>query len=169
MADNDIIDWEQMYVLMDELGLRGYEMQHFEVCKNLWKTKVGKTGQADTLQGELLREVEKLRCEAQDNGNMNWDDNFAFFCGNVKDTLAGSGLFDAQHCEKLARLLDFVKECGEYAYRYGAGEIPEDEADPVKFAYVDDDLYDYISDAVAEFAINNPTDIPYEKKDFIYR
>ena len=169
MADNDIIDWEQMYVLMDELGLRGYEMQHFEVCKNLWKTKADKTGQADTLQGELLREVEKLRCEAQDNGNMNWDDNFAFFCDNIKQTLAESKLFDAKRIDNLSRLLDFVKECGEYAGSYSAGEISDDEVDPARFAYVDDDLYDYISDAVAEFAINNPTDIPYEKKDFIYR
>ena len=169
MADSDIIDWEQMYVLMDELGLRGYEMQHFEVCKNLWKTKVGKTGQADTLQGELLREVEKLRGEAMDNGNRNWDDNFAFFCDNIKQTLADSKLFDAKRLDNLSRLLDFVKECGEYAGSYAAGEISDDEVDPARFAYVDDDLYDYICDAVAEFAINDPDDIPYQKKDFIYR
>ena len=127
MADSDIIDWEQMYVLIDELGLRGYEMQHFEVCKNLWKTKVGKTGQADTLQGELLREVEKLRGEAMDNGNRNWDDNFAFFCDNIKQTLADSKLFDAKRLDNLSRLLDFVKECGEYAGSYAAGEISDDE------------------------------------------
>ncbi len=169
MADDDLIDWEQMYVLVNELGIRGYDMKHFDVCKKLWEIKVPKSGQADSLQGELLREVERLRGEAQDNGNMNWDDNFAFFCDNIKTTLAESGLFDAQRCEKLSRLLDFVKQCGEYAYSYGAGEISDDEADPVKFAYVDDDLYDFICDAVAEFAINNPNDIPYEKKDFIYR
>ena len=81
MAPDDIIDWEKMYTLVNELGVRGYKMQHFETCKKLWKT-VPKTGQADTLCAELLREVEKLRCEAQDNGNMNWDDNFAFFCDN---------------------------------------------------------------------------------------
>ena len=169
MADSDIIDWEQMYVLVDELGLRGYELQHFDVCKELWKTKVPASGQADTLQGELLREIEKLRCEAMDNGNINWDDNFAFFCDNIRLTLIQSGLFEAQRCDKLARLLDFVKDCGEYAHSYAMGEIADDDADPVRFAYVDDDLYDFISDAVAEFAINNPTDIPYEKKDFIYR
>lgn len=169
MALDDVINWDEMYVLVDELGLRGYKMQHFDVCKNLWKTKVPKSGQADSLQGELLREVEKLRCEAQDNGNMNWDDNFAFFCDNIRTTLVQSGLFDAQHSEKLTRLLDFVKDCGEYARRYNEGEIPEEKADPVRFAYVDDDLYDFVSDAVAVFAINNPNDIPCEKKDFVYR
>ena len=169
MAENDLIDWEQMYSLVNELGLRGYEFQHFDTCKNLWDTKVPASGQADTLQGELLREVEKLRTEAMDNGNLNWDDNFAFFCDNIKQTLADSNLFDSQRLENLSRLLDFVKECGEYAASYNAGEIPDEEADPVKFAYVDDDLYDYVTDAIAEFALANPTDIPYQKKDFIYR
>ena len=169
MAADDIIDWEQMYVLIDEFGLRGYEIRHFDVCANLWKTKVPASGQADTLQGELLREIEKLRTEAMDNGNINWDDNFAFFCDNLKNTFAQLGLFDSQRLDKLSKLLDFVKECGEYAHSYAVGEISDDDADPVKFAYVDDDLYDYICDAVAEFALNNPTDIPYEKKDFIYR
>ena len=144
-------------------------MQHFDVCKNLWKTIVPKSGQADSLQGELLREVEKLRCEAQDNGNMNWDDNFAFFCDNLKSCFESSKLFSDEHLQKLSRALDFVKDCGEYARRYNEGEIPEEKADPVRFAYVDDDLYDFVSDAVAVFAINNPNDIPYEKKDFVYR
>ena len=111
MAADDIIDWEQMYVLVDELGLRGYELQHFDVCKELWKTKVPASGQADTLQGELLREIEKLRCEAMDNGNINWDDNYAYFCDNLRNTFAQSGLFDEGYLDKLSKLLGFVKEC----------------------------------------------------------
>lgn len=169
MALEDIVDWEQMYVLVNELGVRGYKMQHFDVCKRLWQTKVPESGQADTVQGELLREIEKLRSEAMDNGNINWDDNYAFFCDNLKNTFAQSGFFDEGYLDKLSKLLGFVKQCGEYAAAYGAGEIPEDEADPVRFAYVDDDLYDFISDAAAVFVMNNPTDIPYQKKDFIYR
>ncbi|MBR7007550.1 MAG: hypothetical protein IKH90_02840 [Ruminococcus sp.] len=169
MADNDIIDWEQMYVLIDELGLRGYKFQHFDVCKKIWDTKVPDEGQADTLQGELLREIEKLRTEAMDNGNVNWDDNFAFFCDNIKQTFEKSGLFDKLRLDNLSRLLEFIKQCGEYAGSYAAGEISDDDADPARFAYVDDDLYDYICDAVADFALGNPTDIPNEKKDFIYR
>lgn len=33
----------------------------------IWKNYVLKTGQADNLQGELLREMENIRCEAQDS------------------------------------------------------------------------------------------------------
>lgn len=41
----------------------------------------------DTVQGELLRRAEKLRSEAQDNGNHNWDDNYAWFCEFIRDSL----------------------------------------------------------------------------------
>jgi hypothetical protein len=42
-------------------------------------TKVPPNGQADTVEGELLRAVEKLRWEAHENGNVNWDDGFEIF------------------------------------------------------------------------------------------
>ena len=50
-----------------------YEQQYFDECKYIWKNYVPQAGQADKLQGELLREIEKIRCEAQDNENINWD------------------------------------------------------------------------------------------------
>jgi len=55
-------------------------MKYFEEAKFIWKNYVPKSGQADTVQGELLRVIEKLRYEAQDNGNINWDDGFEMFC-----------------------------------------------------------------------------------------
>ncbi|KRR14631.1 hypothetical protein CQ12_10905 [Bradyrhizobium jicamae] len=51
-------------------------MRYFEEARTIWKTKVPSNGQADTVEGELLRAVEKLRWEAQGNGNINWDDGF---------------------------------------------------------------------------------------------
>ncbi|WLR42289.1 hypothetical protein LC087_16430 [Bacillus carboniphilus] len=35
---------------------------------------------ADTVEGELLRAIERLRYEAQNNGNGHWDDGFELFC-----------------------------------------------------------------------------------------
>ena len=169
MALDDAVNWEQMYTLVSELGIRGYEMRYFDVCSALWKSKVPESGQADTLCAELLREVEKLRSEAQDNGNLNWDSNFAFFCENLKQAFEGSKLFDVEKLCRLCKLLDYVKDCGEYACAYNNGEIPEEIADPVRFAYVDDDLYDYLGDAVAEMLLSCHEDTPYQKKDFVYR
>jgi len=51
-------------------------MKYFEEAKDIWQSFVPKTGQSETVQGELLRAVEKLRTEALDNGNMNWDEGF---------------------------------------------------------------------------------------------
>lgn len=39
------------------------------------------------MQGELLREIEKIRCEAQDNGNINWDDDYSYFCDFISGKL----------------------------------------------------------------------------------
>jgi hypothetical protein len=48
-------------------------VKYFEEAKHLWRTYVPKQGQSETVQGELIRAIEKLRDEAQRNGNGNWD------------------------------------------------------------------------------------------------
>jgi hypothetical protein len=45
-------------------------------ARSLWRTSVPRSGQAATVQGELLQAVEKLRDEAQRNGNINWDGGY---------------------------------------------------------------------------------------------
>ena len=47
-------------------------MKYPEEARSLWRTSIRCIGQADTVQGELLRAVEKLPDEAQRNGNLNW-------------------------------------------------------------------------------------------------
>lgn len=51
-------------------------MKYFEEAKEIWQKFVPESGQAETVQGELLRAVEKLRDEAIRNGNGNWDEGF---------------------------------------------------------------------------------------------
>jgi hypothetical protein len=51
-------------------------MQHPDEASRIWREFVPQAGQADTVQGELLRAVEKLRDEAIRNGNLNWDAGF---------------------------------------------------------------------------------------------
>jgi hypothetical protein len=56
--------------------------------KRLWNELVPRRGQAETVQGELLRCVGKLTDEAYRNGNENWDENFeemARFVGRTLD------------------------------------------------------------------------------------
>lgn len=163
------VDWSKMYLPSEALGVRGYTQQHFETCKRLWQTYVPKRGQADCIQGELLREAEKLRNEANDNGNRNWDDNFAWFCTHIAEVLTASGLFDEERLRILNGILAIIRDAGAYAAAYVSGSITDEDCDPVKLAYVGEDIYDYIEDMIAEYAEANPAPIPYQKQDFIYR
>lgn len=65
--------------------------------------------------------------------------------------------------------LNYIKECGMNAYQYHTGKISEDDVNPMLFAYTDDDIYDYIEEAIAIFAEANPQKITYDAKDFISR
>jgi hypothetical protein len=113
-------------------------MKYAEDAKYLWKTYVPKRGQADTVQGELMRAVEKLRWEAQNNGNGNWDDekgtvnkNFILFCDYIEQTLAVKPPFDESAVQEIradiVRLRDFMKPC------------------------LEDDPYDRLVDRIVEF------------------
>lgn len=75
-------------------------MKYFKEAKYLWQTYVPKQGQAETVQGELIRAIEKLRGEAQRNGNINWDRGFVIFCDFLETTLCESGVFDRSQCQR---------------------------------------------------------------------
>ena len=51
----------------------GYRQKYGQECRRIWQRLVPPEGQAATVQGELLREIEKLYHEAWRNGNINWD------------------------------------------------------------------------------------------------
>jgi hypothetical protein len=51
-------------------------MDYLKEGKDIWSQFVPKSGQALTVQGELLRAVEKMRDEAVRNDNGNWDRGF---------------------------------------------------------------------------------------------
>jgi hypothetical protein len=114
-------------------------MKYADDARYLWKTHVPKRGQADTVQGELMRAVAKLRWEAQNNGNGNWDDendgsvnqNFIRFCDYLEQTLAVTPPFDEAAVREIradiTRLRDFLQP------------------------YLEDDLYDRLDDRIVEF------------------
>lgn len=95
--------------------LARFEQQYFEECKFIWQNFVPKSGQARNLQGELLREIENIRCEAQDNGNVNWDDDLTYFCEFIKQSLIEQPIFSEPEKEKICVIMNYLKECGVYA------------------------------------------------------
>lgn len=124
-------------------------MKYFEEAKFIWKNYVPKSGQADTVQGELLRAIEKLRYEAQDNGNINWDDRFEMFCDYIWSTLSSWGQFNVEILTEIQNDLDRIR----------------DYANP----YVKDDLYDRVTDYIMEWYLENKEPISRDKDPNQYR
>lgn len=147
-------------------------MKYFNEAKFIWTNLVPKNGQADNLQGELLRQIEKLRYEAQDNGNVNWDQDFEFFSDFISDTLSNSGVLDSSIKEDVKSALTRIKTAGKVAQLFNEGKLSEDELEKdynFELAYVEDDLYDIVVDAIALFYMNNPEPISYTANPRIYR
>lgn len=117
-------------------------MKYFEEAKILYQNFVPKSGQADTVQGELIRAVEKLRDEAQRNGNGNWDQGFKMFCKYIEDTLCKSGVFDKTSQNEIKNDVNRLRD--------------------YKNPYMEEDLYDRLTDHVVEWYLQNKAPIPRE-------
>jgi len=124
-------------------------MQYFEEARDLWRTYVPRAGQAESVQGEMVRAVEKLRDEAQRNGNVNWDDGFEILARFLRDTLVTSGLFVPTTVEQIerdiVRLLHF--------------DVPETSDEP----------YDRLTDRVVEWARAHPDPVPHKHNRDLHR
>jgi len=137
-----------------------YEKKYFEECKIIWKKLVPQQGQAESLQGELLRVVEKLRYEAQQNGNINWDDDFAYFCDFLQDNLCQKECSEGG--DDVYQAIARIRSHGDYAAQYVKDIISDKEADFYKMAYVKDNLYDIIADGIGYYYLQRPEPVPYK-------
>jgi len=110
-----------------------YEMKYFEEAKNIWTTQVPRSGQAKTVQGELMRAVEKFRDEAQRNGNTNWDQGFETLASFLIETLARDESLDEESRGAIIEDIQLVTN----------GKHP----------YTNDDVYDRLTDKIVEWSI----------------
>lgn len=165
----DILQKKNNKRAIQDIISQEYKQEYFDECKFIWKNYVPKNGQATTLQGELLREIEKIRCEAQDNGNINWDNDYTYFCDFISKKLSEQTIFSKSEKEEIVLIMSYLKECGIYAQNYHKGEILENTVDIDKLAYVKDNLYDIICDKIGQLHKEHGTALPYEKNTFIKR
>lgn len=108
-------------------------MKYFEEAKNIWNNYVPKSGQSEIVEGELIRAIEKLRYEAQNNGNGNWDEGFELFCQYIWDILNDDKVFEKDVLHEIRTDIDTINN----------SEVP----------YLEDDLYDRITDHIIEWSI----------------
>ena len=116
-----------------------------EIASWIWKNQVPRSGQSLSVQGELLRAVEKLRYEAQSNGNINWDANFEKLIDFLHQNLVKrSTLPDEMKLSILAdlsRLRNFLPV-----------DKLEDHSQDHLLPYIQDDLYNRLTSGVVEFS-----------------
>jgi hypothetical protein len=102
----------------------------------IWQNLVPKSGQCDTVQGELLRAVEKLSWEAQNNGNINWDGGFERLIDFLERTLCDDPKISEETKEAVRVDLALLRE-----YEY-----PQTE----------DGVFEELTEAVVEFCRIHP-------------
>jgi hypothetical protein len=100
--------------------------------KYIWDNFVPESGQAEFVQGELLRAIEKLRDEAQRNANGNHNENcHLLLIQYLRTTLSDSKLFSQNVISKINEDLDKLKF----------------EHQP----YLADDIYDAIGNRIVDW------------------
>lgn len=122
---------------------------YFETAKVIWQKLVPKSGQADTVQGELLRAIEKLRDEAQRNGNGNFNKNcHGILVDYLRQNLVDENIFTKETTEEINADLD----------RLAKKNSP----------YTDDDIYDRITNRIVDWYLRNPTQVAHKKNETLY-
>ncbi len=125
------------------------EQEYFEKAKYLWQTFVPKSGQAETVQGELIRAVEKLRDEAQRNGNGNWDTGHEILAKYIETTLINSGEFKRK---EIKQIKSDIKRLLDYDY-----------------PYTEDEIYDRLTNKIVDWYLENQEPIPHNENPDLHR
>ena len=107
-----------------------------EIALKIWTELIPSTGTPNTVHGELLQAVEKLRDQAQHNANTKnrrYQKKTARF---IRDTLIASNLFDTAEVERI---------------RSGTGRLMK-----ASRPYTSDDIYDHLVDQVCVYYKQKP-------------
>lgn len=121
-----------------------------EECGELWRQLVPASGQADTVQGELIRVITKLEDECLRNGNGNWDMGHRMFTNFLYKHLRDSNVFDAKTIAQIEADIAAIRDFGSGKQSPSYKEDTEDE-------------FDRITDRVAEWCKAHPEPIKHEK------
>lgn len=123
--------------------------EYIEKEKHIWRTFVPPQGQAEYVQGELLRSIAKLQDEAQRNGNINWDNGHEILASFILATIQNANILDTV---RLNRLKEDISIILNY-------ESP----------YIENDLYTRIAHIIVDFYISYPEPIKHKINADLHR
>jgi hypothetical protein len=108
--------------------------------RHIWQTYVPPKGQSATVQGELLRANEKLRDEAQRNGNANWDEGHELLAQYIVETLEAWPALGAERRAQLRADMALLT-------------VPEEP-------YVEDDAFDRVERCILDWCAAHLEPVP---------
>lgn len=113
----------------------------------LWDSLVPDMGQADTVQGELVRVIGRLASEYYRNGRSNWDGGFRKYTNYLYRHLRDAHVFPPETIAQIETDIAAIRAWGSRIR-----SIP----------YVDDeDPFDRVTDRVVEWCRRYPTPVPH--------
>jgi len=115
--------------------------------RELWDNLVPASGQAESIQGEMVRVIARLASEFYRNGNANWNIGFRMYTNVLVKHLRDKQAFDT---EQLMQIEEDIAEIRDF----GSGKkdlVYEDKGE---------DAFDRINDRVIEWCRLHPNLIP---------
>lgn len=113
------------------------------------------SGQADTIQGELVRVIGRLASEFYRNGNGNWDMGFRMYTNFLYKHLQDKTVFDAQAIRQMEEDIQEIRDFGS-----GKKDLVYEEGE---------DAFDRITDRVVEWCQQHPELIKRDKNPKLKR
>ncbi|QDH20319.1 hypothetical protein [Saccharibacillus brassicae] len=115
-------------------------MKYAEQFRTLQETLVPDSGQAPTVQGELIRSVARLHEEAEQNGNANWDEGYELFADFIEKTFHAQRMADPVFRERVETIINRIRQ--------------------PKIAYLDYESFHELSDHAVQWCRLHPEPIP---------
>lgn len=143
-------------ITLRDLIVVDYETIYNKECEFIKDHYIPKQGASEVLQGELLREIELIRKEAQENSNRSWDGDLSYFCENIQWKLCNLNIFTEEELIKIRLIMDYLKYTGEYAGNSGTDAMEN------SIAYTRDNLYNIIADMIGKLQNIHPDPIACE-------
>lgn len=87
---------------------KSVKIKWWEEQPKLWEKLVPSKGQADSVQGELIRCAGKITDEAYRNGNMNWEEGYERLVRYVGEKLNDSETFSGDEIRKISESVEAI-------------------------------------------------------------